>query len=155
MQEKRDGGGFTYHEGVLLFPMSWYHNIDVWTLLKLMIMIEHMKMMQISYLDIWQCLFLGKCLIGAIQVNYFGMVYYSRKANKQGRGGAVEDILFWKKPWIFFVFFSVPLEIPAKQSSIPGNLVKLCMLHPWKTSRPEPRMKITYNQLLLLVGSFH
>ena len=154
MQEKRDGGGFTYHEGVLLFPMSWYHNIDVWTLLKLMIMIEHMKMMQISYLDIWQCFCLGKCLIGAVQVNYFGMGYYSRKKTNRGGEERLRTYFFEKNPE-FFLLFSVPLEIPAKQSSIPGNLVKLCMLHPWKTSRPEPRMKITYNQLLLLVGSFH
>ena len=33
-----------------------YHNTYVWSFLKLMIMIEHIKMMQIPYLDIWSML---------------------------------------------------------------------------------------------------
>ena len=43
-----------------------------------------------------------------------------QEKNKQGRGGAVEDILFWKKPWIFFAFFCTS-----------GNSSK-AKLHPWK-----------------------
>ena len=105
--------------------------------LKPMLMIEHMKMMQMHYLDIWSiCFFLGKRLIGPIQVNCFGMGY-SRKNNKQGEGdkelgvGWVKTYFFSKKPLIFFLFFSVPLENTFLYS----------------------RMRITYHQLL--VDSFH
>ena len=44
MGEKK--GAFTSHTEVLHSPMSRHHNTDVWTFLILMIMIEHMKMIQ-------------------------------------------------------------------------------------------------------------
>ena len=41
--------------------VSWYHNYSCKTLLKTMIMIEHIKAMQIPYLEIWSMLLsLGK-----------------------------------------------------------------------------------------------
>ena len=43
--EEKGVSFFTSHVGVILSPMSWYHNTDVWTFLKLMITIEHTKMM--------------------------------------------------------------------------------------------------------------
>ena len=53
--------------GGALLPMqgcsslvSQYHNTAVRTFLKLMIMIEHIKMMQIPYLDIWSTLLSGQ-----------------------------------------------------------------------------------------------
>ena len=39
---------------------SWYRNTAVRTFLKLMIMIEHMKMMQITCLDIWSMFLSGQ-----------------------------------------------------------------------------------------------
>lgn len=55
-----------------------------------MLMIEHMKMMQMHYLDIRSiCFFLGKRLIGPIQVNCFGMGYSRKKIGGEG----FEDIL--------------------------------------------------------------
>ena len=52
------GGGCLFI--VLLYPTSRYRNTDVWTFLKLMIMIEHIKMMQMPHLHIWSMLFSGQ-----------------------------------------------------------------------------------------------
>ena len=79
-----------------------------------------MKMMQISYLDIWQCFCLGKCLIGAIQVNYFGMGYYSRKKTNRGGEERLWTYFFEKNPEFFLLFFCTF-----------GNSSK-AKLHPWK-----------------------
>ena len=61
-----------------------------------MLMIEHIKMMQMPYLDISQCFFLGKCPIGPIQVNCFGMGYSRKKQIKQGRA---DFFCFSLYPW--------------------------------------------------------
>ena len=53
--------------------VSQYHNTDVWTFLKLMIMIEHIKRYKYPILTYGQCFFLDKCLIGAIPVSCFGI----------------------------------------------------------------------------------
>ena len=60
MWEKRRS--FTPNAGVPLpsEPVSQYRCTDFWTFLKLMIMIEQMKMMQMSYLVIWQVLLFGQ-----------------------------------------------------------------------------------------------
>ena len=124
MWEKR--GAFTSHAGVLLSPMSRYHNTDVSSFLKSM----HMKMTQIPYLDIRSMLLSRQ---RSIQVNCFAMGY-SRK-NKQT--GGFQDILFLKKSLDFFCFSLYPWKFRIKQSSIPGNLVKLCMLHPSEILRSK------------------
>ena len=41
-------------------PMSPSHNTDVLTFLKLMKIIEYMKMIQMPYLDMWSMLLSGK-----------------------------------------------------------------------------------------------
>ena len=77
-------------------------------------MIEHMKMMQmLLILTYGQCFFLGKCLIGPLQVSCFGMGYSGRKKQTGGWKRGVEDIFFEKKPMELFWFFPVPLEIPG------------------------------------------
>ena len=45
-------GGLTAQAGVPLSLRNRYHNTDVWTFLNRMIMIEHMKMMQMPFLNI-------------------------------------------------------------------------------------------------------
>ena len=54
--------------------VSQYHNTDVWTFLKLMMIIEHIKMMQTPHLDICRCFFPDKCVIGVTQVTCFGIL---------------------------------------------------------------------------------
>ena len=55
-----EGRDFISHAGVLLSSMSQYHNTDVCSFLKPMLMIEHMKMMQMLYLDITSMLLSGQ-----------------------------------------------------------------------------------------------
>ena len=103
----RGGGG----EGLYFSPISQYHNTGVWTFLKPMLMIEHMKMMQMPCLDISSiCFFLGKCLVRPIQVNCFGMSY-SRKKKQVEKGEWLMTyfhIFMKKNPGIFFVFLCTP-----------------------------------------------
>ena len=84
--------------GVLL-PNEQVLHTDVWTFLKLMIMIEHIKivkMMQIPYLDIWS-------------------MAYSRKKPKQGRGLKIYFSEPTPPPGIFR-FVTLPLEVTEKTS---------------------------------------
>ena len=62
---------------------------------------------------IYSIFFLGKSLIGPIQVNCFGMGY-SRRKNQTGWGRRVETYSFFEKPLDLFSFFSVSLEISGK-----------------------------------------
>ena len=96
--------------------MRRYHNTDVWTFLKRLLMIEHMKMMQMLYLDIRSMLLSGQVpyRTNSIQLFWNGLF------QKKNREGGSEDILFWKKPWNFFLC-SVPMKIPGKTK-----------LHSWK-----------------------
>ena len=109
MREKK--GGFSSHAGVLLSPITRYHNTDVWTFLKLMIMIEHLKWCKCLILTYSQCFFLDKWLIGPIQVNCFRMGYPRRKRQIGGGRGRIEDIRFWKKNLgIVLVFLCIPVS---------------------------------------------
>ena len=63
--------------------------------------------------NIYSIFFLGKSLIGPIQVNCFGMGY-SRRKNQTGGGRRVETYSFFEKPLDLFSFFSVSLEISGK-----------------------------------------
>ena len=72
-------------------------------------MIEHMKMMQIPYLDKNSMLLSGEMPYKTNSGQLFGMGY-SRKTNKQEDWGHN----FLKKILEFFLFFSVPLKIPGK-----------------------------------------
>ena len=109
-------GGFTSHAGVLLCPMSQWHNTDVWTFLKPMLMIERMKMMQMPYLDIRSMLLSEQVPYRTYSSQLFWNGLSQKKTNRR-----VEDILFWKKNPEIFLFFSVPLKIPGKKK-----------LHSWK-----------------------
>ena len=109
MQEKK--GGFTFHGGVLLTPMSWYHNTDAWTFQKLMIMIEHLKMMRMPISAYGQCFFLGKCLhwTNSNQLLWNGL-FQKKKPNRWG-GEGLRTYCFFKKPLELFWFFSVAMEV--------------------------------------------
>ena len=87
-------------------PVSWYHNTHVWTFLKLMIMIVHMKMMQMVYLDIWSMLLSGQVphRTNSSQLFWNGLF---QKKNSTGERG-VQNIPFWKKPWSVLVFLCTP-----------------------------------------------
>ena len=66
-----------------------------------------------------QCFFLGKCLIGPIEVDYFGMGY-SRRKNPIG-SGRLRTYFFLKETWNCFDFSLYLLKISGKTK-----------LHPWK-----------------------
>ena len=109
--------------------MIQYHNTDVWTFLKLVIIIEHMKMMQMPYLTYGQCFFLGKCLHRTNSSQLFRNGLFQKKKPNQtgGRERRVEAILFFEKnPWNCFGFSLCPWKFQVKENSTPGNLVKLC-----------------------------
>ena len=91
--------GVTSHAGVLLSPMSHYHNADGWAFLKQMIMIQHMKMMQMSYLGIRSMLLSG-------QVPYRTKSIASEWAipEKKHTEGLSLTYYFEKKSQIFFCF---------------------------------------------------
>ena len=119
-------GGFTSHAGVLLSPMSGYCNTDVWTFLKLMVIIEHMKMMQIPYLHIWSMLLSAQVPHRTNLCQLFWNVLFQKKKPNRvcvwGGEGRVWDILFLKKTlWNCFGFSLYLLEISGKTK-----------LHPWK-----------------------
>ena len=57
MWEKR--GALTAMQGCS-FLVRQCHNTELWTFLKLITMMEHIKMMQIPYPDIWPMLFSGE-----------------------------------------------------------------------------------------------
>ena len=128
---EKSGGGLTSHVEVLLSPMCWYLNTDVWTFLKPMLLIEHMKMMQMLS---WHKVS-GSFWASAFRTNSNQLFWKGLFQKKTNRG--FEDILFWKKPWDFFCFSLYPWKFQAKQSSAPGNLVKLCMLQPLEISSPQ------------------
>ena len=138
-------GNFTSHAGVLLSLMSWFQNKDVWTFLKPTIMIEHMKMMQMTYLDITQCFFQGKCLIGLIQEWAF-----PEKCKLGGWGHT-----FLKKTLDFFGIFSVHLEIPDKTKLHPskfGKLVYVTFVRNSKAKKPRP-LEISHEFFLDSLGN--
>ena len=85
-------------------------------------MIEHIKMMQMPYLDMRSMLLSGQVPHRTNSSQLFWNGLFQEKKNR-----GAEDVRFRKKPWNFFLFLSVPVEIQAKQSSTPGNLVKLCI----------------------------
>ena len=99
IQEKRRGG-FTSHGGMLLSPISWYHNRDVWTFVKLMKMIEIMKMMQIPYLDIWSMLLSWQVL----HRSNSSYMYWNDLFQKKIKGNWGHNFLE-KNRGIFLVFF--------------------------------------------------
>ena len=104
MREKRVC--FTSHMGVLLSPMSLHHTTKVWTFLKLMIMIVHMKMMQTPYLDIWSILISGQVPHRSNSSQLFWNGLFQKKS-KQGGGvwvGGFRTYFLEKKPWGFLVF---------------------------------------------------
>ena len=118
MEEK---GGFTSHAGVLLSPISRYHNTDVWTFLKPMLMIEHMKMMQMLHLDIKSMLLSRQVPHGtnSTQLLRNGLLQEKKQM------GRVWGHTFLIKTLEFFLFFSVPLEIPSKTKLHPWNFGKI------------------------------
>ena len=161
MREKRGGEGFTSHAGVLLSPMSHYHNRDVWTFLKLMLMIEHMKMMQMPYLDIRSMLLSGQVphRTNSSQLFWNGL-FQKKEPNREGGWWHT----FLKKPLELFWLFSVPLEISGKtklhpwkfsqketlKSSTPENLVKYVCYTPWKFQGQKPRpLEISHKSFLI------
>ena len=99
-------------------------------------------MQMLLILTYGQCFFLGKCLIGPLQVNCFGMGYSGRKKQTGGGRGGLRTYFFLKKnPWNCFGFSLYPWKFQVKQNSTPGNLVKLCMLHSSEISRPKETLK--------------
>ena len=128
MREKRGGEGFTSHAGVLLSPMSHYHNRDVWTFLKLMLMIEHMKMMQMPYLDIRSMLLSGQVLHRTNSSQLFWNGLFQKK-----KTGGLRTYFLEKNPRIFFVFLCTPGNSgKAKLHSWKfGKIMYICYI-PWK-----------------------
>ena len=127
--EKR--GGFTSYVEVLLSPMCWYLNTDVWTFLKPMLLIEHMKVMEmLSWHKVNGSFWASEVRTNSKQLFWKGL--FQKKTNR-----GFEDKIFWKKPWNFFGFSLYPCKFQAKQSSTPENLVKLCMLQLLEISRPQ------------------
>ena len=108
-------GGFTSHIGVLLYPMSRYHNTDAWAFLKPMLIIEHMKMMQMLYLDIRSMLLSGQVPHRTNSSQLLWIWLFQKKIK------GVWGHTFLGKALKFLLLFSVPLEIPGKTK-----------LHPWK-----------------------
>ena len=131
--------------------MIQYHNTDVWTFLKLVIIIEHMKMMQMPYLTYGQCFFLGKCLHRTNSSQLFRNGLFQKKKPNQtgGRERRVEAILFFlEKPLELFWFFSVSLKISGKRKLNPwkfGKIMYLCYIpqkfQKAKTHNPFSRPK--------------
>ena len=89
-----------------------------------MIMIEHMKVMQMPYLDIWLMLLSGLVLHRTNSSQLFWNRLFQKK--KKTMGGGVEDILFsFEKTLDLFWFFSVPLEISVKTKLHPFKFRKI------------------------------
>ena len=128
-------GYFIYHAELLLSPMSWYHNADVWAFLKPMIMTEHKKMVQMPYLDIRSMLLSGQVPYNTNSSQFFRNRLFQKK-NKRGWGHTFLK-KFWKKSQSFFCISLYPWKFQAKQSPTLRNLVKLCMLHSSEISRPK------------------
>ena len=138
-------------------------------------MIEHMKMMQMPYLHIWSMLLPGQ-VTHRTNSSCFG-VGYSRRKNQTGRRGGVGwGHSFFKKDLELLWFFSLLLKVWGKtklhswkfgkimnvtslenfktkkkslKSSTPGNLVKLCTLHPSEISRPKPKTPGNFTWIFL------
>ena len=129
--------GVTSHAGVFLSPMSHYHNADGWVFLKQMIMIEHMKMMQMFYLGIRSMLLSG-------QVPYRTKSIASEWAipEKKHTEGLSLTYYFEKKADFFFVFLgTVPLEIPGKTKLHPqkfGKIMCVTSLKNFQAKKPRP-----------------
>ena len=85
-------------------------------------MIEHIKMMQMPYLDMRSMLLSGQVPHRTNSSQLFWNGLFQEK-----KTGGLKTYVLEKNPGIFFLFLSVPVEIQAKQSSTPGNLVKLCI----------------------------
>ena len=115
--------GFTSHTGVLLSQINRYHITNVGTFLKPMLIIEHVKMIQMLYLDIRSMLLSG-------QVPYrtnSSQLFWNGLFQKKKQGGLRT----------FFCYSLYSWKFQAKQSSTSGNLLQLCMLHPSEISRPK------------------
>ena len=85
------------------------YNCSVKTFLKLMIMIEHIKMIQIHCLDIWSML-LSRQVPHRTNLNqlFWNGLFQKKKPNRAGgRGRGVEDILFLKKKTLNCFGFSL------------------------------------------------
>ena len=78
---------------------------------------------------------------------------YSRK--KKNREGGSEDILFWKKPWNFFMC-SVPMKIPGKTNLHPwksGTLMYVTSLANFKAKKSR-LLEILHEVFLVFLGDF-
>ena len=92
------------------------HKTDVWTLIKLMIMIEHMKMMQMPYLHIWSMLLSGHMphKTNSSQLFWNGL-FQKQKPNRVcvwvrvsawvSDGRSVEDIICFEKSSLIVLVF--------------------------------------------------
>ena len=141
-------GGFTSHTGVLLYPMSQYHNTDVWTFLKPMLIIEHMKMMQMLYLDIRSMLLSGQVphRTNSSQLLWIGLF------QKKIKG--VWGHTFLGKALKFLLLFSVPLEIPGKTKLHPwkfGIIINVTSLRNSKAKKSRP-LEILHDFFLVSLG---
>ena len=134
--------------------MSRYHNTDVWTFLKLM-MIEHIKkMMQTPYLHIWLMLLSGNVphRTNSSQLFWNGIAQ-KKKTNRVcvyvsgvGGGGC------WGHG---FSLYLLGLS-QVKQNPTSGNLVKLCMLFSSEISRPKTKSSGNFTWIFLgLPWMFH
>ena len=141
-------GGFTSHRGVLLYPMSQYHNTDVWTFLKPMLIIEHMKMMQMLYLDIRSMLLSGQVphRTNSSQLLWIGLF------QKKFKG--VWGHTFLGKALKLLLLFSVPLEIPGKAKLHPwkfGIIINVTSLRNSKAKKSRP-LEILHDFFLVSLG---
>ena len=143
-------GGFTSNAGVLLSPMNRYHIKDVWTVLKLILMIEHMKIMQMLYLDIRSMLLYGQVPYRTNPSQLFWNGLFQKK-NKQG----VWRHTFLKKSLELLLFFSVALESPGEIKLHPWKFRKIMYvtyLGNFKTKKSRP-LEILHEFFLVSLGS--
>ena len=114
-------------------------------------------MMQMPYLRYGQCFFLGKYLIGPIQVNCFGMGFSGRKISNRGRGnGGLRTYFFWKKRMELFWFFSVSLEI-SKRKFHPrkfGKVIYVTSLRNFKAKNQRRPLETLHEFFLVSIGYF-
>ena len=141
-------GGFTSHTGVLLYPMSQYHNTDVWTFLKPMLIIEHMKMMQMLYLDIRSMLLSGQVPHRTNSSQLLWIWLFQKKIK------GVWGHTFLGKALKFLLLFSVPLEIPGKTKLHPwkfGIIINVTSLRNSKAKKSRP-LEILHDFFLVSLG---
>ena len=132
--------GFTSHTGVLLSQINRYHITNVGTFLKPMLIIEHVKMIQMLYLDIRSMLLSGQVPYRTNSSQLFWNGLFQKK--NRGDWGHFFVILCTPgnsrqnkapPPEICYNYVCyIPRKFQGQKIKTPGNFTWIFLGLPWK-----------------------